>query len=142
MHSLILSALRAKCLLIGHGSLGSNSEANQPHSRANEKSRFILKICLKIKSIDLIPSSFIKHIKGLGFKEDNAGLLYDNKDQWIGMKSDGIIYCTEAACKHETIIDQNCLRQHCFDKHKWGSYPCSKANCKFISYSKVFIVFF
>ena len=40
----------------------------------------------KVKK-ESIPKAFIKHIRSLGFQEADASVLYENKDDWMGIST-------------------------------------------------------
>ena len=40
----------------------------------------------KVKK-EVIPKAFIDHIKSLGFMENDAPVLYQNKDDWMGLST-------------------------------------------------------
>ena len=40
----------------------------------------------KVKN-EVIPKAFIDHIKSLGFMENDAPVLYQNKDDWMGLST-------------------------------------------------------
>ena len=35
--------------------------------------------------VDKVPDKFIKHILSLGFRENDAGVLYREKESWMGI---------------------------------------------------------
>ena len=83
-----------------------------------------------------IPIKFINHILSLGFNKDDARRLYESKGNWTGLNSGGKVRCAERGCKFTVKLDSYELFKHCRAEHKWGKYPCSFENCKFIAYSK------
>lgn len=40
----------------------------------------------KVKK-EIIPRAFIEHIRSLGFQETDASVLYENKDDWMGIST-------------------------------------------------------
>ena len=56
-----------------------------------------------------IPKKFIAHIVELGFDAKDASRLYENKDDWLGISSGGLILCTERGCKFSTQLNSDCL---------------------------------
>ena len=36
---------------------------------------------------EVIPKAFIDHIRKLGFRDSDAQVLYENKDDWIGIST-------------------------------------------------------
>ena len=71
----------------------------------------------------------------LGFTEDDAPRLYEEKDNWIGVNSGAKVLCTYPGCKFYTEVASDALFEHCRVKHKWIDYPCPDPHCKFIAYS-------
>ena len=84
-----------------------------------------------------VPKEFIKKIKKLGMKVENAEVLYATKIEWAAVYSDNKIHCTEATCDFQANIDSEDLTRHMISHHKYGEYQCSYANCNYIAYSKV-----
>ena len=41
---------------------------------------------LEVKQ-EVIPKSFVNHIRTLGFQDSDADMLYENKDDWIGIST-------------------------------------------------------
>ena len=41
---------------------------------------------LEVKK-DVIPKGFMVHIRKLGFRDSDAKVLYENKDDWIGVST-------------------------------------------------------
>ena len=83
-----------------------------------------------------VPKQFLAKIEKLGFKKQNARVLYDTKLDWTAMNSDSKIYCTQHGCDHNTIISEDCLRYHCINVHHWGEYPCNAIGCNYVGYSR------
>ena len=50
---------------------------------------------------EVIPKAFIDHIRKLGFRDSDAQVLYENKDDWIGMSTGGL---SEASSKIEATF--------------------------------------
>ena len=84
-----------------------------------------------------IPKEFIKKIKKLGMKVEDAEALYTSKIEWTAVYSDNKIYCTEMACDFYTTIDSDILTKHMIDHHDYGKYPCGHPHCDFVGFSKV-----
>ena len=83
-----------------------------------------------------VPKEFLAKIEKLGFKKEHAGVLYDTKLDWTAMNSDSKIYCTQHGCDHDTVISEDCLRDHCINVHDWGEYPCDAIGCNYIGFSR------
>ena len=47
-----------------------------------------------------IPKAFIDHIRSLGFQETDANVLYENKDDWMGISTGRLshILCHHIIC--------------------------------------------
>ena len=71
----------------------------------------------------------------LGFNEDDAPRLYEEKDNWMCINSGGKVLCVVQGCKFETPIASDKLFEHCRIEHKWKDYPCPEENCKLVAYS-------
>ena len=84
-----------------------------------------------------VPKEFIKKIKKLGMKVEDAEILYATKIQWDSVYNDNKIHCPETTCDFQTNIDSEYLTPHMISHHKYGEYPCTYANCNYIAYSKV-----
>ena len=41
---------------------------------------------------EIIPKAFIDHVVTLGFQENDANVLYDNKDDWIGISTGKLMF--------------------------------------------------
>ena len=89
-----------------------------------------------------IPKEFIKKIKKLGMKEENAQILYETKIDWTAVYSENKIFCTETRCDFHTKIDSGEMTQHVITNHKYGEYPCSHDHCNFVGFSQVIIATF
>jgi len=85
-----------------------------------------------------VPKSFIRKIKELGMKEEDAEILFKTKIDWSAVYSDNKIYCTEAGCDFVTEIKDNDedLKSHLRTVHNWGDWPCSDQNCGYIGHSQ------
>jgi len=77
----------------------------------------------------------MKHVLALGFQEEDAPLLYENKEQWVGVQLDSKLKCVQQGCKFETDMFPSCLDEHCQTIHGWKEYPCKQPNCNWVSYS-------
>ena len=86
---------------------------------------------LKVK----IPKKFIKHISSLGFNEEDAERLYEQKDDWMGINTGGKLFCAKPGCNFYTQISSDELFAHCRLKHQWKDYPCREDNCNYVAYS-------
>ena len=84
-----------------------------------------------------VPKDFIKKIKKLGMKEENATILYETKIDWTAVYSKNKIFCTETRCDFYTEIDNEEMTKHVISKHKYGEYPCSHSHCNFVGFSQV-----
>ena len=84
-----------------------------------------------------VPKEFIKKIKKLGMRVEDAEVLYATKIEWTAVYSDNKIYCTETTCDFQANIDSDALTRHMISHHKYGEYPCTYPNCNFVGYSKV-----
>ena len=49
----------------------------------------------KDKNSNDVPNSFLLLLDELGLDRKKAKMLYENKDQWVFVKSDRLIFCTE-----------------------------------------------
>ena len=86
-----------------------------------------------------IPKEFMKKIKKLGMKEEDAEVLYNTKIDWTAVYSENKIHCIEYGCDYYTKIDADDLKNHMITQHKYGEYPCEHPHCGFIAYSKVLL---
>ena len=82
-----------------------------------------------------VPNKFVVHILSLGFNEEDADRLFEEKDNWTGVSTDGKVFCVVKGCKFYTKIASDELFEHCRVKHQWKDYPCPDENCNFIAYS-------
>jgi len=87
-------------------------------------------------SFEDIPRGFIKKIKKLGMKEEDADILYRTKIDWTAVYSNNKIFCTEKGCDFYTKLDNDDLKNHMINDHCYGNYPCAYAHCNFVAYSK------
>ena len=110
--------------------LGERKPTSQNKKKSNEP------FDKKEKKID-IPKEFIKKIKKLGMREDDAEILFQSKIDWTAVYSENKIYCPEVTCDYFTKIDSGDLRDHLISVHQWGDYPCQYANCDYKGVSKV-----
>ena len=88
---------------------------------------------------DDVPKEFLKKIKNLGMKEEDAQILYRSRIDWTAVYSDNKIHCAEPFCDFVTEItcDTEDLRNHGREVHRYGEYPCSNESCSYVGFSKV-----
>ena len=110
--------------------LGERKPLGQGKKKSNEP------IDKKERKID-IPKDFIKKIKTLGMKVDDAEILYKTKIDWAAVYSENKIYCPDGTCDYFTKIDNEQLTDHLISIHNWGDYPCQHPHCSFTGVSKV-----
>ena len=84
-----------------------------------------------------VPKEFIKKIKNLGMKVEDAEVLFKSKIEWTAVYSDNKIYCAEPGCDYFTKIDSEELTNHTINVHKYGDYPCEDDHCDYVAHSKV-----
>ena len=84
-----------------------------------------------------IPKEFMKQIKKLGMKEEDAEVLYQTKIDWAAVYSENKIHCAEKGCDYYTKMDTDDLRNHMITQHNYGEYPCTHSDCNFVAYSEV-----
>ena len=84
-----------------------------------------------------IPRKFIKKIKNLGMKVEDAEILYRSKIDWTAVYSENKIYCVEPGCDFVTNIGSVKLTNHMVDVHKYGEYRCDHEHCDYVAASKV-----
>ena len=84
-----------------------------------------------------IPKDFIKKIKHLGMRVEDAQVLFKSKIDWCAVYSENKIYCVEPGCDYFTTIENEELMNHMMDVHKYGDYPCEYGHCDYVAYSKV-----
>ena len=89
----------------------------------------------KLKKKVKVPNEFIRHILSLGFNEKDSPLLYEHKDDWLGINSGGSLLCAKPDCNFSTKIASDDLFEHCRVEHKWKDYPCKEENCNYVAYS-------
>ena len=89
----------------------------------------------KKEKID-IPKDFMKTIKKLGLREEDAEVLYQTKIDWTAVYSENKIYCAEHFCDFSTTIDTEKLTNHMINVHKCGEYKCQDPYCNYIGYSQ------
>ena len=87
-----------------------------------------------------IPRDFIKKIKNLGLRVEDAEILYKSKIDWTAVYSENKIYCVEPGCNYFTMIDNEELTNHMINVHKYGEYPCNYDHCNYVAASKVKII--
>jgi len=91
----------------------------------NEKPRKKIKIEFKRKLVKL------------GIPEDETENACELDIDWISASQKMVIYCTESKCEFKTEnVDYRCLDSHYIKVHKYGSYPCTEDNCKYIALTK------
>ena len=69
-----------------------------------------------------IPKEFMKKIRKLGMKEEDADILYRTKIDWTAVYSNNKIYCTETGCDFYTKLDNDDLKNHMISAHNYGEY--------------------
>ena len=77
----------------------------------------------------------MNHILSLGFNENDALVLYENKEDWMGLTSESKVMCTYQNCKFKAPSSAGCLTSHVKSDHKWKDLPCNYENCKFVAYN-------
>ena len=87
-----------------------------------------------------IPKEFIKKIKNLGLKVEDAEILYKSKIDWTAIYSENKIYCVEPRCDYFTKIDGEELTNHMINVHKYGDFQCNYDHCDYVATSKVKIL--
>ena len=88
-----------------------------------------------VKKTD-IPKKFIRKIKKVGLKEEDAGILYGTKIDWEAVYAENKLYCAETGCDFVTEIDNSTMKKHTKDAHGFNDYPCEVQYCNYIGYSK------
>ena len=88
-----------------------------------------------------IPKDFIRKIKNLGMKVEDAELLFKSKIDWTAVYSENKIYCVEPGCNYFTTIDNEELKNHMINVHGYGDYPCNYDHCDYVACSKVRFIF-
>ena len=84
-----------------------------------------------------IPKDFIKKIKKLGMKVEDAEILFKSKIDWCAVYIENKIHCAEPFCDYSTTIDNEELTNHMINVHKYGDYPCNDDHCDYVAASKV-----
>ena len=84
-----------------------------------------------------IPEAFIRKIKRLGMKVEDAEVLFKSKIDWSAVYTENKIYCVEPGCNYFTKIDGDELTNHMIDVHEYGDYPCDYDHCDYVASSKV-----
>ena len=84
-----------------------------------------------------IPKDFIKKIKNLGMKVEDAEVLFKSKIDWCAVYIENKIYCTEPGCDFSTTIDKEDLTNHMINVHEYGEHPCNHDHCNYVAASKV-----
>ena len=92
------------------------------------------------KRINDVPNEFIRKIKNLGMKVEDAHVLFQTKIDWTAVYSENKIYCIEPACDFFTMIDNEELTNHMINVHKYGDYLCKYDHCDYVATSKVKVV--
>ena len=49
----------------------------------------------------------------MGFSDNDAERLYENKDDWMGISTGGKVLCTARGCKFFTKVASDELFEHC-----------------------------
>ena len=93
------------------------------------------KVRTKEKKI-IIPKDFIKKIKKLGLKEDDAQTLFESKIDWTAVYAENKLYCTELTCDFFTTIDNEEMQKHMINVHKYGKYSCGDSYCNYVGHSE------
>ena len=88
-----------------------------------------------VKKTD-IPKKFIRKIKKLGLKEEDAGILYETKIDWETVYAENKIYCAETGCEFVTKLDDCTLKKHTKDVHGYSNHPCQEKYCNYIGFSR------
>ena len=84
-----------------------------------------------------IPEAFIRKIKRLGMKVEDAEVLFKSKIDWCAVYSDNKIYCVEPGCDYVTKIDKGELTNHMINVHNYVDHTCGYDHCDYVAYSKV-----
>ena len=88
-----------------------------------------------------IPKEFIRKIKRLGMKIEDAEVLFKSKINWSAVYTENKIYCVEPGCNYFSKIDSDELTNHMIDVHEYGDYPCDYDHCDYVASSKVIFEF-
>lgn len=114
-----------------------NLEAYQKQSTLQHslrKVRNLTKIEKSEKHLD-IPIEFITKIEELGMRKKDAEILYKSQIDWVAVYIENKIYCIEPRCEYFTHIDNEDLRSHMINVHKYGQYPCLYTDCDYVAFS-------
>ena len=87
-----------------------------------------------------IPKEFIRKIKRLGMKVEDAEVLFKSKINWSAVYTENKIYCVEPGCNYFTKIDTDELTNHMINVHEYGDYPCNYEHCDYVASSKVIYI--
>ena len=60
-----------------------------------------------------IPEKFTKHVLSLGFQESDVPVLFENRDDWMGMGLESRIFCAAKNCSFKAFPSVSCLTDHC-----------------------------
>ena len=83
-----------------------------------------------------IPKKFIRKIKKLGLRQEDAVVLYETMIDWETVYADNKIYCAETGCDFVTEIDNPALQEHTKKIHDYKDQPCEAKDCNYIGFSK------
>ena len=83
-----------------------------------------------------VPKDFLKKIKKLCLREEDAHILYKTKINWTAVYSKNKLYCSEVTCDFFTKIDNGELTNHMIEVHKYGEYKCEDPHCNFVGFSQ------
>ena len=83
------------------------------------------------------PKEFIKKIRNLGMKVEDAEVLFKSRVDWTAVYSENKIYCAEPGCDYFTKIDNEELTNHMINVHEYGDHLCQYNHCDYVAYSKV-----
>jgi len=83
-----------------------------------------------------IPKKFIRKIKKLGLRPEDAAVLYETKIDWETVYADNKIYCAETGCDFVTEIDNPALQEHTKKTHGYKDQSCEAKDCNYIGFSK------
>ena len=86
-----------------------------------------------------IPKKFIRKIKKLGLRPEDAAVLYETKIDWETVYADNKIYCAETGCDFVTEIDNPALQEHTKKIHGYKDQPCEAKDCNYIGFSKKYL---
>ena len=77
----------------------------------------------------------------LGFNEEDAKRLYEQKDDWMGIGTGGKLLCASIGCKFYTDVASEELFEHSRNVHQWKDCPCEASNCNYVAYSNTALKF-